>query len=200
MMLKKLTIAACALVALGVATGGGAVLVRASSAQDPQSPAAAAPSQPAQPPAAAQTEAKPEDIDPLVQQLLDAARKRVEAQRAYYEEGRITLDRFLDACAHLGKAELLAAKTDAERAAIRRRDVELFKEILVREQAEKKVGRGTDADVAEAQLRYLEEEYEQKVAEKAAAEKAAILRRLDDLERKVEQLQRTRSGDRANSR
>src|SRR5262249_15686959 len=161
-----LTIAACALVALGVATGGGVVLVRASSAQDPQRAPAAAPSQPAQPPGAAKPAAKPQDIDPLVQQLLDAARKRAEAHRGYSEEGRTTLDRFLAAWAHLGKAELLAAKTDAERAAIRRRDVELFKGILVREEAEKEVGRGTDADVAEARLRYLEVEYDQKVAEK----------------------------------
>jgi hypothetical protein len=194
-----LTFLACALVALGVATGGGVVLVRASSAQDPQPVPAAAPSQPAQPPAAAKPAAKPEELDPLIQQLLDAARKRCEAQRGYYEEGRITIDRFHDALTHLGKAELLAAKTEAERAAIRQRDVDLFREILVREEAEKEVGRGTDADVAEARLRYLEVQFEQKAAEKEAAEKAAILRRLDDLERKVEQLQKTRSGSRANS-
>jgi hypothetical protein len=193
MMLKKRIIAACALVTLAIAAGSGVVLVRAAAAQDSQPAPAAAPSQPAQPAVAAKPAPKPEEIDPLLQQLLDAARKRFEAQKAYYEAGRITLDRFLDACSQLGKVELLAAKTDAERAAIRRRDVDLFKEIEIREQAEKAVGRGTDADVAEAHLRRLGEEFAQKIAEKEAAEKAAILRRLDDLERKVEQLQKALS-------
>jgi hypothetical protein len=87
----------------------------------------------------------------------------------------------------------MAAKTDAERMAIRQRHVNLLEEIENREKAELDVGRGTVADVAEAHQRRLEAQYELKASEKEAGEKAAILQRLGELERKVEQLQRERT-------
>ena len=111
---------------------------------------------------------------------------RVEAQKAYYEEGRITIDRFIDGLARLEKVELLAAKTDAERAEIRKRHVNILDDIAKREDGELQIGKGTIADVSEARQRHLEAEYEMKVMEKEAAEKAAILKRLSDLERVVD--------------
>ena len=192
MMLKKLTIAGCVFLSLGiVSVGGGALLVRASRAQDPKTAPAAGTAQ-TRPPAAAVVQ-KPDEIDPLLEALLKAARQRVDAQRAYYEEGRITLDRFIDAVARLEKVELMIARTDAARGAIRDRHLSLLEEIEKREKAALEVGRGTVADVSEARERYLEAEYERKVIEKEAAEKASILRRLSELERKVEQLQRERT-------
>jgi RNA polymerase sigma factor (sigma-70 family) len=144
MMLKKLTIAGCLIASLGVGTGTGALVIRRARAQD--APAAAAPA--AKPPASPDETGKA--VDPLVQKLLDAARQRLDAQRAFYEEGRITIDRFLDACVQFEKAELRAATNDAERMAARQRLVDLLKEVENREKAELVVGRGTDADVAEA--------------------------------------------------
>ena len=136
--------------------------------------------------------AKPVDIDPQLEKLLAAARQRVEAQKAYYEEGRLTLDRFIDALVRLEKAELIAAKTESERMQIRQRRVRLLEEIENREKAELQVGRGTIADVSEARQRHLEAEYEMKQIVKEVAEKSAILRRLSELERKIDQLQRER--------
>jgi hypothetical protein len=151
MMLKKLTVAVCVLTSLGIGTGTGAFLVRRARAQDAQ--AAAAATKQAAKPAAPPQELKPRSIDPLVQKLLDAARQRVEAQRAFYEEGRITIDRFVDAYAQLEKAELLATGDESERVAIRQRHLDRLKEIEEREKAEIQLGRGTIANVAEIQQR-----------------------------------------------
>ncbi len=188
MMIKKLTIAACVVLSLGtMAIGGGAFLVPASSGQDPGLAPAPAPAQPDKKAVASATpEADP--VDPLLAQLLAAARQRVETQTAFYEEGRITVDRFLDAVARRARVELLVAKTEAERILVRQRFLGLLMEIENREQAEITVGRGTQADVAEATERRLEAEYDLKVSQKEAAESAAILRRLSELERKMDQL------------
>ncbi len=190
MMLKKLMIATCALVTLTIATSSGLVLVRASQTQNPTPAPAAALSQPTQPADAAKPVAKPEEIDPLLQQLLDAARKRVQAQQAYYEDGRITIDRFIEALIALEKVQLKAAKTPAERTAIRQRHLVLLNEIETRETAELAVGRGTDADMAEARQRRLEAEFEFKSSGQEADHMTSILRRLDALERRVAELQR----------
>jgi RNA polymerase sigma factor (sigma-70 family) len=189
MILKKLTLAAFVLVPIGVlATVGGPFLARRSQAQDQNRPVADSTQN--RSPNGTNKRVKPADIDPLIQQLLAAARNRVEAQKAYYEEGRITLDRFVDACQQLESAELLAANTDAERNAAKKRFLDLLKEIENREQAELVVGRGTKADVAEIVARRIQTEVALKRSEQESIEIDRILRRLRALERKVEQLQR----------
>jgi RNA polymerase sigma factor (sigma-70 family) len=189
MILKKLTIAGCVILSLGIATaGGGALLIRTSRAQDPKPGPAG--TQPPTTKLSAVQAAKPADIDPKLEELLAAAKQRFEAQRAYYEEGRITIDRFIDSLERLEKVQLIAAKTDAERIEIRQRHLTLLAEVENRENAELKVGRGTTADVSEARQRHLEAEYEFQNINKEAAEKSAILRRLSELERKVDGLQR----------
>jgi hypothetical protein len=192
MMIKKLTIAGCVVLSLGIAAaGGGALLARASQAQDPK-PAPAGAAIPARSLRVVEV-AKAADIDPQLEKLLAAARERTEAQRDFYEEGRITIDRFLDCLEHLQKIQLVVAKTDAERMEVRKRHVSILAEIENREIAEVAVGRGTASDVTEARQRHLEAEYELKNIDKEAAEKSAILRRLGELERKVDQLLRERA-------
>ncbi len=105
----------------------------------------------------------------------------------------MTVDRFIDGLERLEKAELFAAKTDADRAEIRKRHVSILEEIAKREDAEIQVGRGTIADLSEARQRHLEAEYEMKIMDKEAAEKAALLGRLSELERKVAELQQGRT-------
>ncbi len=193
MMLKKVTIAGSVLLSIGIlGMGGGALLVRASRAQEPK-PLAANKSAQSKP--GSVEAAKPDDIEPLLQQLLEAARRRVEAQRNFYQEGRITLDRYVDACIGLEKVELLASKTEGERQAVRQRLMDHLNQIERREADELQVGRGTVADLAEARQRRLEAELQIKLGEKEAAEKASILRRLGELERKVEDLSRERAGN-----
>ena len=110
-------------------------------------------------------EREPKLIDPLLQKLLNSAERRAETQLAAYEEGRITISRFVDALAQLERARLLVATDDAERMAVRRRHVALLKEIEARETAEVQVGRGSVADVAEAQQRLQQAELDLSVDE-----------------------------------
>jgi hypothetical protein len=86
--------------------------------------------------------------------VLAAAKQRVDAQRAYYEEGRITTDRFLQAIQYLNAAEMDAATTHEGRVAAAEEHLKRVAEVLKREQAEATLGRGTIADVAEAALAY----------------------------------------------
>jgi hypothetical protein len=177
MFVKKLAVAGCVIASLGVGTGPTALMFRRVWAQVPpaatavaieqrvdsrsnldrigkQPPAAgAATKQETEPAPAQEAKAQHSPADPLIQRLLDSARQRFNAQLTYYEEGRITLDRFVDACTQLEKAELLAAADERERMAARQKYVDLLTEIVNREQAELQVGRGTVADVAEAKQR-----------------------------------------------
>ncbi len=157
----------------------------------PDAPAAAAPKQAARPAAGAGAPQRPE-IDPLLKELIEAARQRLDAQKDYYEAGRITIDRYIAASVNLERVELLAAKSDDERKAIRQRLVDLTRQIEAMEKAKRDVGRSTNADVAEAHQAHIQAEYDLKSGEKEDAEKAALLRRIADLERKVEQLQKER--------
>jgi RNA polymerase sigma factor (sigma-70 family) len=188
MLLKKLFVAACALLPLGmIPLGGGMLLALKSQAQDQRPPAAASTKK-------AQTDVpkdapKPPDVDPMVKKLLEAARERIKAQTLYYEQGRITLDRFIDACRQLELAELRAASTDAERLAIKKRALQLLGEIEDRERAELTVGRGSNGDVAEIVLRRTQAEIDLRTSQKEASDLASILQRLSDLERKVKELQ-----------
>lgn len=191
MLIRKLTIVACVLATLGIGTGAGISLVRRTPAQE--APAA----RPAQARArAAVVQPTVPDIDPKLKELIEATRKRVEAQKAYYEEGRMTLDRFIQGLVDLCDVELLAATTDAERSAVFRRKIDRLKEIEEREKGELAVGRGTEADVAESRQARLRAEFDLKVRQKEQAEKAALLHRIAELERKVAELQNERGGRR----
>jgi outer membrane protein TolC len=89
---------------------------------------------------------------------------------------------------------LRIAKTDAERLAVRQRHVDRITSMEHREDAQYKVGRGTFADVAEAHERRLEAELDLRLSQREVEELGTVLRRLSDLERKVEQLQKERAG------
>jgi hypothetical protein len=83
---------------------------------------------------------------------VNAARQRLDAQRAYYKEGRITIDRFIDASEQLMRAEMAAGATKEQRLAAAKAHMDRIAELLKLEQAELEEGRGTVADVAEARL------------------------------------------------
>jgi hypothetical protein len=145
---------------------------------------------------------------------LNAARQRVDSQRAYYEEGRITIDRFIQACQLLFEVELEQATTREQRIIAAQNHMERLREVLNKEQAELVLGKGTVADVAEAQLAHelaavallnahkgqspgdlqalqnraetLEQKLEQRIHEEATVRK--LSERLDNLEQKLEQI------------
>jgi RNA polymerase sigma factor (sigma-70 family) len=191
MMLKKLTVIGCALLPIGmIGLGGGAFLVQRSKAQDP-APAAAASGQNARPAAKSDTP-KPAEVDPLLQQLLEAARKRLELQRAYFNEGQITLDRYVNAFQQVGMIELKTARNDAERLAIRQRMLDRLKELEVQKKAEFTAGTASESDVVETTMRRLQAELDLKASQTKSSDVDSLLRRLTELERKVEQLQKER--------
>ena len=180
MLLKKVIVVACALVSLCVlALGGGMFVVRQSQAQDPP---ALSPIKQTQTTA---SKHEPTPVDPLVQELLLAARQRYDAQRAYYEEGRITIDRFIDASEQLKLAELRTAQTHENCVAIMQRHLDRLKEIERREKAELDTGRGTIADVSEAHYRRVRAEVDLKFSQTERSDIDSILQRLSDLEREV---------------
>lgn len=192
MLIRKLTIVACVLATLGIGTGAGISLVRRTPAQE----APAARPSPARARPVSVAEPTVPDIDPKLKELIEAARKRVEAQKAYYEVGRMTLDRFIQGLVDLCDVDLLAATTDAERSAVLQRKIDRLKEIEEREKGELAVGRGTEADVAESGQARLRAEFDLKVRQKEQAEQTALLHRIAELERKVAELQNERGGGR----
>jgi hypothetical protein len=155
MTFNKPTLAGC--LVLSIAIGVEAFLARWVRAQKPPDTASSR--------QAAKPEREPKSIDPLLQKLLNAAQRRVDTPLPVYEEGRITISRFVDALAQLERARLLVATDEAERMAVRRRHVALLKEIELRETGEVQVGRGSVADLAEAQQRLQQAELDLRVAQ-----------------------------------
>lgn len=126
----------------------------------------------------------------MVLDLVEAARQRLELQRSFYEEGKITVDRFIAASQGLMNAERQAAKTYAERLTALKRHVDRLREVENRERALLVVGKGTQGDVAEAVQSRVEAEILLKDAGVArpTAQIEALTRRLNEVERKLDQL------------
>jgi RNA polymerase sigma factor (sigma-70 family) len=92
----------------------------------------------------------PQTLRKQTERRVAAARQRLDAQRAYYDEGRITINRFIDASSSLMLAAMAASATKDQRMAAAKAHLDRIGEIVKREQAELEKGRGTVADVAEA--------------------------------------------------
>jgi RNA polymerase sigma factor (sigma-70 family) len=192
MMLTKLKVAACVLLASGVLAAGGQALVGQVPAPKPTSPGEA--SKAAVPaPVERSKAAAPAPVDrerELILRRLELARQRLEAQRAFYEKGRITVDRYFDASSELKEAEILAATTNEQRIAAVMANLDRIKAIEAREKAELKAGRGAVADVAEATRRREQAELEllqpNKVGRRFELEE--IERRLTAVEQKLDRI------------
>jgi hypothetical protein len=164
-------------------------VVAALGAQDGRPAVDAAIEQSKKPDGAAQAN-EDDERDALVRQMIEVARSRFDNQRQHYELGRLTIDRFIDACEQLKNAELTYAKSQRARTAIRRHYLTRLKDIEAREKGDVEAGRATAADLDEIRLRRLQVEIELKTANKDEDPLATILKRLTDLERKVEQLEK----------
>ena len=102
---------------------------------------------------------QPRSAADLARARVAAALDRYKAQLAFYLEGRITLDRLVDASRGLMQAESNVAGSKAARVAAARTHYDRLAEMLRREQAELEVGRASTADVAEAQTGLLDAEF-----------------------------------------
>jgi RNA polymerase sigma factor (sigma-70 family) len=92
----------------------------------------------------------PDALRKANERRLEAAQQRLAAQRDYYEQGRITIDRFNEASRQIMLAKMAVSTTKEQRVAAAKAHWELMTEVLGRERAELTVGRGTVADVSEA--------------------------------------------------
>jgi RNA polymerase sigma factor (sigma-70 family) len=168
MMFTKLKIAFLGLFAIGLLATGVGILAGQEPASRPdpsQAPGTTAPSEAAgsdRRPATASPDEEPEDL--LKSRLVEAARLRLKAQEAYYKEGRITIDRYLDASNQLMHAEIQASKTREERIAAARANLDRVKQVEANERTELQEGRGTSADLAEATQRRLQAELDFRAA------------------------------------
>jgi RNA polymerase sigma factor (sigma-70 family) len=129
--------------------GGQNQAARAQPQPQPTATEASQPKPPAEPPVDLDS---PETLRQHTDRRVALARQRLEAQRAYYEEGRITLDRYIDASQQLMLAETAASTTKDQRVAAAKVHLERIDEVVKRERDELDKGRGTVADVAEAQV------------------------------------------------
>ncbi len=87
-----------------------------------------------------------------IRKIVDAGKQRLDAQRRFYEQGRITIDRYLDASAQLMAWETQLATNRAERVAVVERHLERVRNVEAREIIELDAGRSTPADLSEAKL------------------------------------------------
>jgi hypothetical protein len=126
------------------------------------------------------------------ERLLNAARQRADAQRAYYEEGRITIDRFIQALQLWNAAEMEHASTREQRIIAAQDHMDRLEELLNREQAELKLGRGTVADVAEAMLAREIAAFDLVKAHQAAqpADNRELQKRVESLEKQLDEIKK----------
>jgi len=172
---------------IGLAVGGGSQ-ERPTPGRGgaPGATAQAAPEKKVTPPAVKDL---PEPVEVMLpkqaKRLLAAARQRVDAQRAFYEEGRLTIDRYIQALQLLNAAEMEQAPTREARIIAAQTHIERTVQHLKREQDELKAGRGTIADVAEAALAH-----EQAFAELLKAHKVPGPGDVEGLQKRVETLEK----------
>jgi hypothetical protein len=192
MLTTKLTTWALGLMTLGVvAAEAGALVGQEAGPSTREGPADPAPPRRVSGDAGAKRPTPADEAEAYVsRRITDAARRRMEAQKRFYEEGRLTLDRYLEACRLLALAETEAATTHEGRVAAARTHLARLEEIVLRERSELEVGRGTPADVAEAELarERAEHDVRQALAGGSPGDLMALERRIVALERKLDRI------------
>ena len=134
----------------------------------------------------------PETLRKTNVRRVEASKRRLQAQQAYYDEGRITIDRVIDASLQLMLAETAASTTKEQRLAAAKGHWERMYEVQKREQDELKKGKGTVADTAEAivahedaAVRYLEARQS-----RPSPDVEALQKRVETLEKQLERVMR----------
>ncbi len=138
------------------------------------------------------------DLKTLRAERLRNAQIRRQAQQAFYDEGRITIDRLIDANRQVIQAEQVLAVTPQERRASLETYVDRLRKIHDKELREFELGRATTADIAEAADNLLEarillaQQADERnlVAGKTNPPQAAndLDRRLTEVEKKVDRI------------
>ena len=97
-------------------------------------------------------------LEELQHQRVEAARKRLEAQKAYFEAGSINIDRYLDAARALLDASLAVSSTPDDLRQALQEYRSIVESIANREAMKLDVGKTSEADVSEARLALAEAE------------------------------------------
>ncbi|WP_435008603.1 RNA polymerase sigma factor [Tundrisphaera lichenicola] len=129
-------------------------------------------------------------VEALGENRILAARARLRTQTDYYEQGRITIDRVLDASETLMDAELDNSENREKRRAVIEAHLARVKEFEKRERAEFEAGRATSADVQEIQTHRLGIEF--RLAEESL--NGTRQHTVEDLERRVSEVERKLDG------
>jgi hypothetical protein len=129
----------------------------------------------------------PEALKKQIERRLAAARHRLEVQRAFYKEGQITIDRYIDASRQVMLAETAAAATKDDRIAAAKAHMDRIAPVVKLEQDELEKGRGTVADVAEAYVAQEVAAYEYLEARQSrgSEEVEALKKRVGELELQI---------------
>jgi len=96
----------------------------------------------------------PETLRKHTEHRVNAARSRLDVQRAYYNEGRITIDRYIDASEQLMLAEMAVSANKEQRVAAAKANMDRITEVVKLEEDKLVKGRSSTADVAEAYVAY----------------------------------------------
>jgi RNA polymerase sigma factor (sigma-70 family) len=191
LMLKKFSVVAAVIFALATLTvGGGVALVRTSQAQDAKSKAARFDMNKTYLLDAPYKTAEPIDADRQQQEILRLAHSRFELRSRLHNAGAISLDPLIAACEELEKTESDAAKNSEERIAAKQRHLSRLKNIEARAETAEKAGQGSTLDLQGIKIRRMQVELDLKTGEKNGADLRAILLRVKELEKKVEQLEK----------
>jgi hypothetical protein len=170
--------------AIALAAGGTGMQEKATFLKSKPAGAAAAKAKPAEP---VEDFDSPDTLKKAIERRVEAARRRLEAQRAYYEEGRITLDRMNDASRQVMLAETAASATKDERVAVAKTHLDRMTELLQRERAELEIGRSTVADVSEAEFAREDAaiDYLQARQSRGPEEVEVLKKRVESLEKQI---------------
>ena len=95
-------------------------------------------------------------VDALTTRRLEVAKEAMEAARAYFDQGQITIDRYLDICRRYHEAVRDTAKDRAARIQALKELVENYRRVVDRESARLKAGSGSLPNEREARLALIE--------------------------------------------
>jgi hypothetical protein len=142
-----------------IAAGAGRISAFQEVGGDPEDVKAEARPRGGQRPQSDPDPAGPQTIAELADARVKSAHKLWETHRTYFEQGMISIDRYIDASRCLMESERDAARTKADEIAALRGYLERMRKIEERERAKREVGSGTIPNVQEAEYHRREAEY-----------------------------------------
>ena len=190
MTLRKLTVIATVLLSLATLTaGGGFAVIRTSRAQQTQPSEVSVEAKKAPPASGQGAVLKNDDVDREMQEMVELARLRYELVRRTFEGGEISVDRMIDAGLELDRVEFRAAINPTARREVRQRSFKRLEQLEQLVDARVKQGTMSTSEAIGVRLRRMEAELDLKTSGSEKFDASAILRRLNQLEKKVQDLE-----------